>query len=368
MIVINSQDIKEYIIVNDKIEYILEELGCHHITSHDSNRYITAGFPQMQGHPYGDNTKAMSILTDSLHIESYTRNIKDKYGNSDIISLVCAIKDLYFTSALKWLCDTLNIDYYSDETEDIPLSLQLTNMLSDMNGSLDGLEEDIKLKPINENILNTYYKCGNDLFLKDGVSLKTQREFEIGVDLDSQRITIPIRDELSTLVGVKGRLFTKSKNTYEDKYIYLERCSKSKILYGLYKTMNYIKQENKCIVVESEKSVLALWDVGIRNVVSVSGHSLSRYQVEMITRLGIEEVILCYDQDVNRLENGKVDRSEYVKEANKFIQEIKVTAMVDLNGNYLLEKESPVDNMEKFYKLFEERKVLQSGRKTNQDK
>lgn len=361
----NSQDIKEYIIINDKIKYVLEELGCHHVVSHDNSRYYSAGFPAMKGYPYGDNTKAITVYSDNLHVESHTRNIKDKYGNSDIISLVCAIKDLYFTSALKWLCEILGIDYYNDESEDIPLSLQWTNMLEDMNSNMDEIEDDIKLKPINENILDTYYRCGNDLFLKDDISLKTQREFEIGLDLESQRITIPIRDELSTLVGVKGRLFTKTQIDNGDKYIYLEKCSKSKILYGLYKTINYIKISNNVIVVESEKSVLRLWDLGIKNSVSIGGHSLSKYQTEMITRLGIDEVILCYDQDVNRMENGKVNKKEYVNEASKFIKEIKVTAMVDLNGDYLLEKESPVDDTEKFNKLFNERKVLQSGRKEN---
>lgn len=353
----SPQDIKEYIIVNEKIEYVLEELGCHSITSRDNGRYLTCGFPD------GDNKKAMSILTDNLHIESYKRDIKDNYNNSDIISLVIYMKDMYFTSAINWLCNTLGIDYYSEEVEDIPLSLQWTNMLFDMNTNENGITEDIKLKPINENILNTYYKCGNNLFLKDGVSLKTQREFEIGVDLDSQRITIPIRDELGTLVGVKGRLFNKLNDNNGDKYIYLERCSKTKILYGLYKTMGYIKESGQCIVVESEKSVLTLWDMGVRNVVSASCHTLSRYQVEKIIRLGVSEVVLCYDQDVNRLENNKIDKLEYLKEARNFIEQIKVTAMVDLNGDYLLQKESPVDDVEKFYKLYNERKVLQDGKK-----
>lgn len=354
------QNIKEYIVVNEKIEYILEELGCHHIKSHDNGRYYTAGFPD------GDNKKGFVLYyNDSLNVDSYTRNIKDKYGNSDIISLVCFIKGMYFSNALKWMCEIMGIDYYEDDVEEIPMSLQWTNLLFEMNTTIS-TEDNEKVKPINENILKTYYKCGNDLFLKDGISLKTQREFEIGLDLDSERITIPIRDELGTLVGVKGRLFNKSSCCNDDKYIYLEPCSKSKILYGLYKTMDYIKESGQCIVVESEKSVILLWEYGIKNAVSIGGHILSRTQVEKITRLGVNEVVLCYDEDVNRLDNSKVDRGEYIKEAQKFIEHIRVTAMVDVRGNILNKKESPVDNFEKYKLLYENRRVLQGEKnKTN---
>lgn len=351
---LSKESIKEYIIINDRIEYVLNELNCKGVKPHDNSRYYTGGFPD------SDGNKSFTLFSDNLYIDSYTRNIKDQYGNSDLVSLVMFIKDMYFSNAIKWLCDTLGLDYYDDVTDDIPLSLQWTNLIYEMNENIDGEDDDYKVKPINENILNTYYKGGNDLFLKDGVGLKTQREFEIGFDLDSERITIPIRDELGTLVGVKGRLF--HKDGVGEKYIYLERCSKSKILYGLYKTMDYIKQEGICIVVESEKSVLVLWENGIKNAVAIGGHSISKTQAEKITRLGVKEVVLCFDEEVARLDNGKIDKKEYIEEANKFIEEIKVTAMVDIKGELLNKKESPVDNFDNFEKMYDERKVLQIGK------
>ena len=347
----DAQSLKEYILINDKTEYVLEELGCHNIKPH-SNKYYSCSFPN------GDNKNGMLVYMDNLYVHSQTKNIKDKYGNSDIITLVCFIKDMYFTNALKWISDILGLDYYSEEQEDIPQSILFTKMLMDMNENIDA-EEEVGLKPISENVLSYYKKYVNDLFFNDGVSYSTQNEFEIGFDLQTMRYTIPIRDELGTVVGVKGRYYKKDSS--EDKYIYLEPCAKSKILYGLYKTINYIKEKDEIIVVESEKSVMVLWSKGIRNVVAIGGHDLSRKQVEKITRLGISEVILCYDEDVNRLENGKVDRKEYLKEANKFIKQIKVSAMVDLTKEILNDKESPCDNMNSFYKLYNERKVLQNG-------
>ena len=122
--------------------------------------------------------------------------------------------------------------------------------------------------------------------------------------------------------------------------------------------MQYIKEAGCVIIVEAEKSVLKLWDVGIKNVVAIGGHDISKTQVEKITMLGITEVILCYDQDVGRLENKKLDKSIYVKESKKFIEQLKVSAMVDLDGSVLTEKESPADDIGKFKLLFERRKKL----------
>lgn len=345
------KQLKEFIVVNEKVEYILEELGCHHIKSNDGGRYISAGYSD------GDNTKSIVVYSESLVVESYTRNITDKYGNSDIISLVCFVKDLYFSQAIKFLSDILGLDYYSDPNEDIPMSLQITQMLIDMSNGEDKEREIEHLKPIDEKILTYYKPYVNDLFYKDGVSYETQIEFEIGVDPQSQRYTIPIRDELGTLVGVKGRCVGKC--TDEEKYIYLERCAKTKILYGLNKTLPYIKDSRQVIIVESEKSVLALWSRGIRNVVAIGGHKLSKIQVEKITRLGVEEVVLAYDQDVARNKDGSLDKREYLKEANKFLPQIKISAMVDLDNSVLSPKESPVDDSSKFDLLYNNRKVLQ---------
>lgn len=345
----NSKEIKEYIIDNDKIEYVLDELGCHNIRLH-GGKYFSCGFPD------GDNSKSITVYTDTLRVNAYTRDIVDAYGNSDLISLVCFIKQLYFTKALKWICEILGLDYYKEEVEDLPESLKITKLLMDMADELTSSEEKEHLKPVAESVLKTYYPYLSKVFKEDNIGYTTQLEFEIMYDLASNRVVIPIRDELGTLVGVKGR--TLDNNPDIDKYIYLEPCAKTKILYGLHKTLQYIKEAGCVIIVEAEKSVLKLWDVGIKNVVAIGGHDISKTQVEKITMLGITEVILCYDQDVGRLENKKLDKSIYVKESKKFIEQLKVSAMVDLDGSVLTEKESPADDIGKFKLLFERRKKL----------
>lgn len=351
-----AQDIKNYIYENNRIEYILEELNMHHIKWHDGNRYITCGFPD------GDNTKSCVIYCDNeyYNVDAYTRNIEDKFGNSDLISLICFVKNMYFTESLKWICDVLGLDYYKDTDEEIPDSLKLTKLLLEMNNTGDCEIENEKLKPINEKILNYYYPYVNKMFKKDGISYEVQRMFEVGYDLQTNRITIPIRDELGTLVGVKGRLYKENVNEDECKYLYIEPCAKNKILYGLHITMPYIKKLKKVIVVESEKGVQQLISNDIFNVVAIGGHKLSKQQIIKLIRLGVEEVIFAYDQDVGRKEDGSIDMNFYKKEAETFVDGIKISALIDIKNNLLIEKESPCDNIDKFKQLYDNRIVLRS--------
>lgn len=338
-------DVKEYIYDNNRVEQILEELGCHHIVKYDnpSGQYFTCGNFD------GDNKNAITVyLSPSLNVKNYTRDITDKYGCSDLISLVCYNKKMFFTEAIKWLCDLVGLDFYNDNPNDIPLSLQQLILWDKMKSNIDE-EEDIPLRPISEDILKYYINCANDVFQRDSISLNTQNEFEIGYDLGSNRITIPIRDELGNLIGVKGRLYKQDTDEYNPKYLYLEPCAKSHILYGLYKTLPYILQAGTCYVFESEKAVMQMWSYGYKNVVSVGGHDLSKKQVEKLTRLNVD-IVFCYDADVGE--------GQIAKERSKFVKGVNLYYLLDKDKNILNEKESPSDNKEKFEKLLSEHKYV----------
>lgn len=347
------QELKEYIYYNDKVEYILSELNCHSIKYNESKQYYSCAFPD------GDNRMGLVVYNnDYLNIYSNTRTIENPFGSTpSIIDVVCYIKDVYITFAIKWLCDILGLDYYSNSSEELPESLQWTRMIIEMQ-TKEEVEEDYQLKPINKKILEYYKPYVNKLFKDDGIPYSIQKEFEIGYDLFTNRITIPIYDELGNCVGVKGRCIDKEVPKGEDKYIYIEPCSKTKVLYGLYKSLEYIKEAGYVIVVESEKSVLLAWAYGIYNVVAIGGHKLSKYQVEKLTALGVDEIVLCYDEDVFRKDNGKVSKKEYMKEVNKFIEQQKVSVMVDINKEILNDKESPMDDINKYNIMFENRILL----------
>lgn len=327
--------LKEYIYNEDLVETVLDNLDCHHIKKHN-NEYITCGNPD------GDNTSAIVVyLTENLNTINYTRCISKTKNSTDLIDLVMFVKDITFPQAMKYLCETLGLDYYSKDWDDIPESLQIIQMLKSMNSG-SSVEESTPLKPLNKKILSYYLPYGNKMFETDGISLETQQEFHIGYDCYTNRITIPLFDITGELVGVKGRLF-KYDITENDpsKYVFICPCNKSRLLYGYFENQKYIKNSSCVYVCESEKAVQQLASVGIRNCVATGGKTISKYQIEMLTRMNVE-IVLALDQDVAKDELQGI--------ANMFLDGVPVYAMID-EEHLMSDKMSPTDNMEIFYKL-----------------
>ena len=165
-----AKTIKEYIFNNNKVEYVLEQLGMHHIKWHSGEEYITCGMPD------GDNPNSTTVYNDSfLGVIAYTRDIKDAYGISDIISLVTIVKQCFFTESINWLCELFGLDYYGEE-QIIDTSISYQNKVLTLLKTKRG-ELDETLKPISEEVLKGYLDWNNTEFLKDNISRGTQTEF-----------------------------------------------------------------------------------------------------------------------------------------------------------------------------------------------
>lgn len=338
----DAQTIKEYIFSNNKIEIVLENLGMHHIQWHNRNEYITCGMPD------GDNPSSTVVYCDNsfFMVKAYTRDIVDPYGISDIISLVSFINKAIFTQSINWLCELFGLDYYVESISDDPTLgyFKTFDLLMKPKASLE-----VQLKPIPEETLKAYLPWDNTIFYEDHIDWETQAEFELGLDVFSHRITIPIRDEMGRLVGVKGRRAWDVVDEWNPKYIYLHQCAKSRICYGLYKTLPYIREKNEIIVCESEKGVMQLWSYGYRNCVAVGGHSISQQQQDLIIQSGAATIIIAFDKDV--------DEETVRKEVENLSLYRRVEYILDFN-NILEEKESPMDNPNKWIDLYERNRKL----------
>ena len=322
-------ELKEYLLDNGLCEDVLVALGCGHVRNR--GEYISASNPD------GDNKQAIILyLNENLNCVNYTRQITKTKRATDIFDLVAYFEDCTFPEAMRWVCNTVNLDYYK-EPEDVPESLQILKLLKSMSSEENNEEDDTPVKPISEKILDYYIPYGNKMFEDDGISLEVQQEFEVGFDPASGYITIPIRDSLGALCGIKGRYFGQP-DEHHSKYMYIEKCNKAKILYGYWQNKECIKNSKNLIIVESEKGVQQLATMGFYNAVSTGGKTISKHQVELITRTGCAP-IFAYDQDVSKNELKNI--------ANMFMDGVPIFAMID-KDNILNEKESPSDSPEKF--------------------
>ena len=325
------RDLKDEILNRELISDILSEIGCHHIQ--DRGEYYTCGNSD------GDNPRSVVVYKNEyISCTNYTRQITKNGRAADIFDLIAYNQDCSFAEAMKFVCNLAGIDFYGEDRE-IPESLQIIKLLKQMSTGDDN-EDDSPVKPISEKVLSYYLPYGNKMFEDDNISLEVQQEFEVGFDASSGYITIPIRDSLGTLCGCKGRYFGAPDEKHT-KYTYLEKCNKSKILYGYWQNRDYIKNSQHVFVLESEKAVQQLATMGHRNAVSTGGKTISRHQIDLITRTGCIP-ILALDKDVQEDELKEI--------ANMFMDGITVYAIID-RDNILNEKESPSDCPKKWAHL-----------------
>lgn len=331
----DAQRLKEHILDNNLVPNILSELDCHHIKPRSD--MVQAANPD------GDNPTAICVyLNDNLTTLNYTRQIlpSGQTRTTDIFDLVGYIRECSFFETVKWLCELCGLDYYAAE-EEVPESLQVLQFLTDMNKECTDEDTDYSpLKPIDPKVLEYYMPIGNILFEKDRISLSTQRFFEVGYDPQTNRLTIPIYSEIGDLVGVKGRLFQEEIEEGQNKYLYLFNCNKGKVLYGLNKNLDMIIRQGKVYVTESEKGVMQLYDMGYYGV-ATGGSKISKYQINMLTRLGVQ-IIFAYDKDI--------DEDELNDIAEQFVEGVPIYAIIDKDG-LLGEKESPSDDVNKWSHL-----------------
>ena len=142
--------------------------------------------------------------------------------------------------------------------------------------------------------------------LHDGFDAALLKQYDVGFDRQTARITWPIRDLYGNLAGFSGRTIRPGS---APKYLIYEkqlekhypgyRFDRSRHLWnmdrvypGLYKS----KIKSQLVVVEGFKACLWLVQSGFHNTVALMGSGLSRVQAAIIHRLGTP-VILFLDND-----------------------------------------------------------------------
>jgi len=110
------------------------------------------------------------------------------------------------------------------------------------------------------------------------------------------RITFPIYDTMGNIVGFSARVLNP-----EDKPKYLNSAEhkafeKSKLLYWLNFAKNYIREQQKLIVVEGQMDVLWLAKLETPVWVATSGTALSQDHIKLMKRY-TENIFLLFDND-----------------------------------------------------------------------
>tara|TARA_Y100000766_G_C18899344_1_gene602539 strand:+ start:646 stop:2517 length:1872 start_codon:yes stop_codon:yes gene_type:complete len=111
------------------------------------------------------------------------------------------------------------------------------------------------------------------------------------------RLIFPIHSITGQVLGFGGRVL--EGNVKKAKYLNSdssELYQKSKLLYGLHLAKKHIKKLDFCYIVEGYTDVMALYQSGIKNVVSNCGTALTNEQVRLIKRF-TNNIVMLFDSD-----------------------------------------------------------------------
>lgn len=176
------------------------------------------------------------------------------------------------------------------------------------------------------------------------------------------RITYPIFDMHGSIVGFSNRTWANSKEEEEKKYGNIKKGGKyskfvntssaspvfkqkSKHLYGLNLAREAIKKnKGKVIIVEGFSDVIAMHKHGFENCVGVMSSSFNSNSVEVLSSIGVTNVIFCLDgddagQDKTMLVmKGQKKLQGYLKDDAVPIKYRAVSLPVDIDPDDFLEK------------------------------
>ena len=172
-------------------------------------------------------------------------------------------------------------------------------------------------------------------WIDEGITPESMKKYNIMVDPNSNRIVYPVFDADYNLIGIKGRTrFSNFKDLGIMKYMNYHRVGVLDYFTGMKQAQDSIVDKNEIIIVEGIKSIMKLSQWGYKNVVSAETSTLNEYQIALLIRHHIRNVIIAFDQDVGLSK---------IKECTKLLKRFANVWVVYDKWKLLEEKDSPCD-------------------------
>lgn len=340
----DTTSLKEYIFNNNKVEFVLEKIGCKLIKYHSSKNFYSAA------NYNGDNTGAVNVYnTKYLLIHNWTR--ENEFDDvSDIISLTQYNKKCSFVDAVKYLHNILGLEltpYKKEKKKEKPDPLAVFENAINRHRAIVDVAE---IQAIKEEAINDYVPLLYIDWLREGIMPWAAKKFELAYSYKYHRVVIPIRYWLDgTLVGFNQRTTVEN---YEElgirKYFLTASYRKSLNLYGLWENREEIEDKKTVVICESEKSVLKRYSRNDGTCVALQGKKLSDEQRRIIIGLNVNEVIIALDNDV------PIEEVRYICEQFYHIRNV---SYVKDRWNLLGDKDAPADAENKVYNFLIKHRV-----------
>lgn len=340
----DTVSLKKYIFENQKIEFVLNKIGCHHIQYHSNKDFYSCG------NYNGDNPGAINIKNNKfLNVKNWTR--EKEFGDAaDIITLVEYNNKCSFVDAIKFLHSILGLEYKWQKSKVSSADTKVSDPLYIFKKVQSNHRVNVnELQILNEDLLDDYIPLIYIDWFREGIMPWSAKKFGLAYSYRKKRIIIPMRYWLTgELLGINSRTTVVNYKEFGIKKFFITPSyPKSLNIYGLYENYTAIQQAGYVVVYESEKSVLKRDSRHDSTGVALSGHTISDEQVRILVGLNVD-IIISMDKDVPLEEIRHI--------CNKFYGIRNVFYTYD-KWDLLDEKDSIADKPKKIFDFFIKYKI-----------
>jgi len=164
-----------------------------------------------------------------------------------------------------------------------------------------------------------------------GISVETLKSFDCGVCFSGKqnnRFVFVIKDENGDVKGIAGRDIIGGRVKWK------LMGDKRKWVYPLSSVPN-IEGEGEVFLVESIGDMLALYDIGVTNVVVLFGIDISSRLVSFLSTLSLCNIYISTNNDITKKANwGALAAEGIKKKLSKVIDEKKIKIALPPNGDW----------------------------------
>ena len=163
----------------------------------------------------------------------------------------------------------------------------------------------------------------HDYWSQRGISKKTLKIFKGGVDNGVEggrfqnRYVFPIFNLRNQIIGFSGRKLEKKSN--RPKWLHLGK--KSKWLYPVFSNSKVLGEKKEVILVESIGDMLSLWEVGVKNVITLFGINLSKEILYYLLKISPQKIIISLNNDGGFEKAGNKGARNILKDLNYYFDE-----------------------------------------------
>ncbi len=283
----------------------------------------------------GSNYRALSPFTNEKTPSFYVSPSKEIFKcfssgkGGDAISFVMEVEGINYIEALKYLAQKYGIEVEEEEMTDEQILAQneRDSLFIVLNFASQYFQDLLKNSDEGKSIGLSYFKergfndaiiekfglgysldewdgllkeatakgHQEEMLLKAGLVLKNDKGRVY--DRFRSRVIFPIHNVSGKTIAFGARTLRKDKK--EPKYINspeTEVYHKSDVLYGIHQAKQAIRNEDMCYLVEGYTDVISLHLAGVENVVASSGTSLTKEQIQLISRY-TKNITVLYDGD-----------------------------------------------------------------------